>query len=157
MSGKKKLDFDVEAGFVPHTLCDVYFPAFYGSLRPLAGKTRLFVQTWVQNPAIFLSRQADVALIKPFIWAFKEFFRAHVRLWLIEKGGTVVGNAHIDVATVAVDVSVVKHEAFHDAGRAIVVDAFLKRGYKVVYERCEGNFKNFDGFVAKIYKPERQL
>lgn len=120
-------------------------------------KSEGFVQTWVQNPAIFLSRQADVALIKPFIWALKEFFRAHVRLWLIEKGGTVVGNAHIDVATVAADVSVVKHEAFHDAGRAIIADAFLKRGYKVVYERCEGNFKNFDGFVAKIYKPERQL
>lgn len=120
-------------------------------------KSEGFEQTWAQNPAIFLSRQADVALIKPFIWALKELFRVHVRLWLIERGGNIVGNAHVDVATVTADVSVVKHEAFHDAGRAIVVDMFLKRGYKVVYERCEGNFKNFDGFVAKIYKPEKRL
>ena len=121
-----------------------------------------FGKAFLEFPAVLRGDSPNVTIVKAILKIkllesiAKEILRLHLRLWFIEVDGHVVGNAHVDFIGVAAGFPPIRHMPSHDIGRAMIVDVFLKRGYRVEYERCEGTFENFDGYVAKIFKRENK-
>ena len=119
-----------------------------------------FERGQLQNYATLYGKPVDLSLVKALAKYLEPLLRGvlriHIRLWLMPAGEYVAGNAHIDVTIVAADVPPIRHVALHDLGRAIIADIFAKHNYQIAYERCEGTFENFDGYVVKIFKPGRR-
>lgn len=113
-------------------------------------KAEGFAEVSVENPAFLRGRAPNASLGKAFVQIAErisaEIMRYHVRLWIVEMDDGVVGNAHVDLPTP------IGHVANHDWGRNYIVELFLRRGYWATFDKCEGRFDGFDGYVAKIFK-----
>ena len=99
----------------------------------------------VENSATLNNAPPDVTLQKSLMGG--PLLRLHVRLW---KDGIVIGNAHLDIPTLA------GHVANHTIGKSYVAYMFYKRGYAVNLAYLANEHEDHDGFAVEIYKPDER-
>jgi hypothetical protein len=98
-----------------------------------------------ESSATLNNAPPDVTLQKSLMGG--PLLRLHVRLW---KDGIVIGNAHLDIPTLA------GHVANHTIGKSYVAYMFYKRGYAVNLAYLANEHEDHDGFAVEIYKPDER-
>lgn len=99
-----------------------------------------------EHPATLGGRVPDISLAKPL----PGLARLHVRLW---RSRGAVGNAHLDLPTLAAFTRLSPHDALHDVGKAYVAYVFLRLGYSVDLVYLDNKTETNDGWAVKIFKP----